>query len=940
MDETTPAPRPYTVRILPWILGVAFLVLYLATLNPWVTPTNVMLVGQILGWESDPPYSEPLMYLLGWLVRAFPVERAAWALNLLAAVMGALTVAILARCVALLPHDRTREQRIRGHAENTLLHGWFAPLPVILAAGLLGLQLTFWENATLQTGEMLDLLMLAFCVLTLLEYRLDLREGWLWAASFAWGMGITANWAMIGFAPLFLTAIIWIRGLSFFNAAFLTRMILWGLGGLGFYLLVPVLGSLTHDSHLGFWDALKANLVYQKTYLFGIPRGRPLLLGLVAVLPLGLVGIRWEGSKGTTVERYASFGGIVLLQVLWLAAVVYIAFDPPFSARRLLYLDESSGGLPLLTYGFLGALGVGYFSGWFLLVGLSAPIKTWDVPNPLFALLGRIAGVVTVAGSVVVPAALLVRNFPVVRLGNSDQIRVLSESLVAPLPQSPSLVLSDHPILGRLADAALKSKGTGAAHVIFETRRGPEARYRQWIASKNANILPQLAPLGSVTENVAGVTTEIVGALGAAGRAYYLHPSFGFFFEQVQAQPSGVILKLSPQPQDMVPQVATAESLASALSAWNALQPALANVEAAQSAGTKDGKMLGTVWSRTANALGVDFQRAGRLDEANRLFGQALRLNPDNQAAVVNTAVNASLRSGKPLASDLNKPVANSVALQVLNNDGPIDEPVTLRGYGQALLNATDRLPRQAWDSFYRSEELAPGVASARFGQVEALLQAGKFAAARKAMDRLATSDEAKKPTLEFSAGLQRLEIYYALTQGDVATVEKRIENARVQFATDTSLLDLLTELYIRQGRFNEAAPLLEQWRKLRPEEAPATLRLAAIHITRSQFDQSIRLLDQLLARQPDNPAARLNRAVSLLGLNRLEEAKREYMAIEEKIPDVPMVQYGLAEVALRRSNTNEAIQRFEQYLKVAPTNTLEYSNVVVRVSGLRGPRR
>ena len=916
------------------------MVLYALTLHPWLGPINVTLVGQLLGWESDPPYTEPVLYVFSLFLRWFPAERGPWVLNGLSAVLAALNVTVLARCVALLPHDRTREQRIRGHSENTLLHGWFAVFPVIFAAGLLGLQLTFWENATLQTGEMLDLLLFAFCILALLEYRLDLREGWLWASAFVWGAGITTNWAMIGFAPLFLTAIVWIRGWSFFNAAFLTRMILYGLAGLGFYLVLPMLTLVLDQSSVGFWGSLKSNTMTEKTYLFGVPRGRPLLLALISVLPLGLVGIRWEGSKGTTVERYATFGGIVLLQVLWLLGTAYVAFDPPFSTRRLMYLDETSGSLPLLTFGFTGALAAGYFAGWFLLFGFSPPSKTWDLPKALFSLLGKVAAVLVLVATIGVPTALLVRNWSVVRAGNNGEFLALARSLVDPLPATPSLVLSDNSLTARMAWAAAASRAGTPPHVFFEASRGPDPRYRQWIAKSSAATIPQLAPLATVTENVAGVTTEILSELAAAGRAFYLHPSFGFFFEKVRLQPAGVIFALAPQPAEMVPLVGSTDQAAAALKAWEALTVSLEAVLVARDAGAKDGRPLAEMWSRAANSLGVEQQRLGRLKEAGQLFAQARRLNPDNLAAQVNAAVNAELQAGRPLSTDLNKPLANSLAILVLRSDGLLDEPVSLRSYGGGLLSALERLPRQAWDAFYRAEQLVPGDLTSRLGQIEALLQDGHVKPARAELDQLAKSDAAKTPSREFVVGQQRLEIYYALLQGDIAGAEKRIESARAQFVGDTSLLALLTELYIRQGRFDEAVPLLEQWRKQRPEEAAASLRLAAIHINRSQFDLALRVIEQLLLLQPENPAARLNKAICLLQLNRLEDAQREYRALEEKLPDVPMLQFGLAEVALRRKNTNDALEYLDKYLKGAPTNTVEYSNVVQRVTQLRGPAR
>ena len=60
----------------------------------------------------------------------------------------------------------------------------------------------------------LDLLLFAYIIRNLLEFRLDANDGWLLRAAFVYGLGITNNWAMIGFFPLFLAALIWIRGLS------------------------------------------------------------------------------------------------------------------------------------------------------------------------------------------------------------------------------------------------------------------------------------------------------------------------------------------------------------------------------------------------------------------------------------------------------------------------------------------------------------------------------------------------------------------------------------------------------------------------------------------------------------------------------------------------------------------------------------------------------
>ena len=939
MEESSAPPRPFAARSLPWLLGGVFLVLYLVTLQPWVGISNARLLGQLGGWDSDTAYSKPLLWLLTRPLRWISGSAFPGVLNGFAALTGALSVALLARCVALLPHDRMREQRIRCHGENSLLHGRFAWLPVVFAAGLLGLQRTFWENATLQTGEMLDLLLFAGVVSALVEYRTDLRERWLWISAFLMGVGITSNWAMIGFAPLYLVAVIWLRGWSFFDAGFLARVTGFGLAGLLLYFLIPLVSVVGSVTDLGFWTSLKANLVYQKTYLLGIPRGRPLLLFLVMVLPLGLIAIRWQGTKGSSLERIAGLIAIILLQVMWFFLAVYLAFDPAFSPRKLLYLDKGTGELAMLTFSFCSALAAGYFSGWFLLVGGTDPDKQWEHPNPTLRLAGRAsAGLVAIAG-IAVPVALAVRNFPAVRAQNSSATRDLAMALAAPLPPSPQLILSDDPVATQLLMAELESRPGGPRHVVMDTLRGSDPRYRKWIAERNATTLPDLKTFADAKENVAGVFSDIVARAAAAGPIRYLNPSFGFFFERVRLLPDGVSFTCVPVSAAFLAEPVPAPVLTTALSRWNEQLPKFELIRRMQDQEAPDARSLAEYWSRSGDALGVDLQRAGRLEEAGKVFEQSRGVNPANPIAVVNGKVNEALRAKKPLATNLVASLAQSPLVQTLGTHGPVDEPVALLNIGRALLGSPDRLPRQAWLALNRSRQLAPGSLAAQFGEAEALIQGGQLDAARKELDQIAREHPEKSLGREDFASFARLEIYLALARQDLAAAEKLIEGVRSQFGTDTSLLDLLSALYIRNNRLDEAVPVLEQWRKLRADDPAATLRLSTILISRRQFDQALRVIDQFLGLKSDNAGARTNQAICLFQMGRLDDARREYQGLAEKMPDLALVQFGLGEIAIRQKNTNAALQHFEKYLKTAATNTTEYADVTSRVQQMRGNR-
>ena len=151
---------------------------YWFTLNRWVTLLNLDQVAKASGWVWQPQFlvtvdcTWSLQLPFHWLARRrkYPLAIEPPFRRLRRA--GRLV--LLARSVALLPHDRTEAQRQREKSDFSFLTGWPAVFPPIIAVLFTGLQLAFWEaHATSFTGEMFDLLLFAFIIWLLLEYRLD-----------------------------------------------------------------------------------------------------------------------------------------------------------------------------------------------------------------------------------------------------------------------------------------------------------------------------------------------------------------------------------------------------------------------------------------------------------------------------------------------------------------------------------------------------------------------------------------------------------------------------------------------------------------------------------------------------------------------------------------------------------------------------------------------
>src|SRR4051812_42858501 len=112
----------------PWLIVAGALALYLGTLNHWVTLSSLPIVSQITGWDWHPGYLEwrpnyilPLYTIVTEPIRLLPVHVQPMALNAFSALCAALTLGLLARSVRLLPHDRTKEQRLREPGVDSLL---------------------------------------------------------------------------------------------------------------------------------------------------------------------------------------------------------------------------------------------------------------------------------------------------------------------------------------------------------------------------------------------------------------------------------------------------------------------------------------------------------------------------------------------------------------------------------------------------------------------------------------------------------------------------------------------------------------------------------------------------------------------------------------------------------------------------------------------------
>ncbi len=943
------------------------LLVYGCTLNHWVSLFNYAAVAKISGWEWQPEIVNPVLFLVTFPFRWLPAAAVPVALNLFSAVSAALTLGLLARSVAILPQDRTPAQRKREHSDFSFLTTRSAWLPPVLAVAVCGLQLTFWEQATNCAGEMADLLLFAFVVWSLLEYRLDEAEWRLFVAAFVYGAGMAENWAMIGFFPVFIAAIVWIRGLGIFNLQFLGRMALSGLGGVLLYLLLPLLAVASHKVPVTFWQALKYNLsaqFYMVKLFFVQPPVRETvwLLSLPSLLPVLLMGIRWKSHFGDR-TRIGEVMANVMFHVVhgfFLVVCIWTAFDPPFSPR------QKGFGLPFLTFYYLGALGVGYFTGYFLLVfSRETSTRSNRQKSDLSRSQKFVRKLVMAAVFVLAfltAAGLVYKNLAQIRAANDGTLRRYTSFMEESLPRTGGFLLCDDPQRLIFLQAALVRDGRAGEFVPLDTHSLEIPAYHQFLHKQFPRQWPDTVTAAEMTNGVSPLhLIGLLAALAKTNELYYLHPSFGYYFEEFYMEPHGLVYKLKTLPEDtLLPpppgknEVAENEAFWSraAAQAFDPIEAAVAppDPEAPLSPGERLFKRLhipreknpnlvaaGIFYSRSLDFFGVELQRAGHLTNAAGFFQTALKLNPGNAVAQVNLQFNQTLQAGQAPAVDLSKSAADEFnnLNAVLNEDGPLDEPgfCFQNGY---IFSQYNGFFRQAIASFKRVTELVPNNLPARLwlGQLylASRLPDRAVEAMREPLDRpenfaFTPTDETQLHVLMAAADFQKNE-----TEHGIGLLETEIS----RHPDDTNLLLTVAQAYILHGLFTNALNVIDHKLRLTPADPDWLGSKGYVSIQLKYYDDAITAYTRVLSIQTNNPQALFNRAVANLDSGRLDAARADYASLQQTYPDAPQAAYGLAEIAWRRHQTNDAVRNYQIYLANAPANTAEATNIVERLKALK----
>jgi tetratricopeptide (TPR) repeat protein len=962
--------------LLPWLLGAAGLLLYLTTLNPWVSLLSLGTVGRVLEWSGPPAPGQPLTSAVLYVFRALPASWVPLGLNLFTALCAAAVLVLLARSVALLPHDFGPEDPFQKKTNAAPLATPTAWMPPALAVSMCGLQLSFWEHATSFTGEMLDLVLIAYIIRCLLEFRLSQEQHWLSRCAFAYAAGMANNWALIGYSPLFLLVLLRAKGLGpFLERRFLVRMGLWGLAGLSLYLFLPALQSFSSEVHSGFWAALKAHLRAQRTALGDLRNPSFRMLALASLLPLLVLSIRW---KSHTVQ----FGddsrlGVFLTKAtghfvhgLLFAASLWLALDPSFSPRHF------GMGVPMLSCYYISALVAGYCAGYFLLFGSGEArgqligeggIRGVKMGNTDASTVARGASTVAVGGVWfligALPLVLAERNLGQIRLTNGRFVREFARGLYADLPEGKSVVLSEESWQRLLLGVEVRAHGRKKEALLLDSLALFSPDYQKAMAVR----FKSRWPAGFSTNGLAAVDTremqDLVSAFAAREPVIYLHPSSGLFFERFTARPKGEIYYLVPRrPGGPGESESESQRLDQNELVWKERWSSSLRDLAARSRGAAQpgpdwarglravlrlvpeqnltASLLASAYSKSLDYRGVQLQRVGRWPEAGIWFGRALELNPENLAAQINAAYNQRYQGGDKTRLDAPQLRQQFQELferyqdwrEVLNDHGPVDEPTFLFRTGRVLEAAG--FPRQAAAEFGRGAELAPEWPVPKLWLARCRLELGDFAGALELTERMQVSSPPKT-----GAGRADL-LYYRATAlrglGRTNEASACIEGFLRDYPEQPGALSTAAELYEQSREWQPELALLEGWLERDPNNPKLLARKGFAELQLGKYETAIATLNRALALAPAENEVRLHRAIACFRAGQLDAAREDYQELLKTEGYSQNALFGLGTIAWRRQDTNAAVQFYQQYLTNTIAQSAQYAVAAERLRQLK----
>jgi tetratricopeptide (TPR) repeat protein len=629
--------------------------------------------------------------------------------------------------------------------------------------------------------------------------------------------------------------------------------------------------------------------------------------------------VRWPSSFGDTSAAGAILTNVMfrVIHIVLLGACVWVAFDQKFSPRKL------GLGFPFLTLYYLGALAIGYFAGYVLLVFGETKGKSWRRRSPGTVLLDRLAITALWLAAIAVPAGLIYKNLPVIRANSGRALHGLAEASAKSIPEKASLVLSDDARSLLLLQGYLAQTKPGHDHVFIHTRSLSIPEYHRQLLKKYPKRWPNILDNDVIGARIDDATIlGLVSSMSQQGDVYYLHPSFGFYFEEFYPQPQGLVFQLRRFEKDtLIPPALSRSEMEANEKFWAEWENKIKELPKQARHESLEAVYTSVYYARALNHWGVELQKQKRLDDAAKFFKSAADLNTNSVPALVNLEFNRTLRTGESSTNAISKIMSDKYALYpnleaVLISNGPVDHPEFCHRLGQLLIQ--QNLLRQAALQFHRAFSLEPTNMLARVALASVYLQ-------RQSPDRALEEAEKIKAggNLDSNTELELLRLkaaaYFAKTNHSAA--EQLLVQAQSKFPDHPSVLETLVMLYGQIGRTDEALNVIAKLLKVSPDNPKALINQATLYFNTNKIDLAIQSLDRVLQKDPKNLQALLYKVFMFTETKDYDKAQAAVEKILVLDPDNTEALLYQGGIFIETKKYEEALKPLDRLLKLQPVS-------------------
>ena len=232
----------------------------------------------------------------------------------------------------------------------------------------------------------------------------------------------------------------------------------------------------------------------------------------------------------------------------FLAACLLTALDAPVSPRHLQPLFAC---LPLY---FLTALGIGYFSGFFLVAFEPESKRSRHYASVSTAQLSMASVIAVSCLVLVVPRLLTYKNLPLIHRQRNTALEGYPGALLRALPARGAIIMSEDATRLRWLEVTLIRAGKASDYTLVDTALLTHfSGYLPYLDRQH----PDFKLMASLTNQTAEITsppvlTQWIQNLAHAHELYLMHPFVGYLAEVFYAQPRELLYQLRPYPTNII----------------------------------------------------------------------------------------------------------------------------------------------------------------------------------------------------------------------------------------------------------------------------------------------------------------------------------------------------------------------------------------------------